>query len=172
MNPNKINKSEISKYLKTEKIKVSVFGEFSSGKTTFLNALINENILTAAYEPTTAVPTRIRYAKTFNILVYKLSDETLKLYGDDKEDGTWRRYIGRGSGSNILGLLEKKKRRIQTFLSKWTKEGNNATEVKEVIIELPLEWLKSGIELIDTPGTNNEYTVHRMLLNQLPKKLI
>ena len=60
MNPNKINKSEISKYLKTEKIKVSVFGEFSSGKTTFLNALINENILTVAYVPTTAVPTRIR----------------------------------------------------------------------------------------------------------------
>ena len=61
-----------------KKIKVSVFGEFSSGKTTFLYALINENILTVAYEPTTAVPTRIRYAKTFNILVYKLSDKILK----------------------------------------------------------------------------------------------
>ena len=170
MKAKKINISEISKYLKTEKIKVSVFGEFSSGKTTFLNAIINENILTAAYEPTTAVPTRIRYAKTFNILVYKLSDKTLKLYSDDKEDGTWRRYIGRGSGTNILGLLEKKNKAIQTFLSKWTKEGNNATEVKEVIIELPLEWLKSGIELIDTPGTNNEYTVHRMFTESVAKE--
>jgi signal recognition particle receptor subunit beta len=170
MNPENINISEISKYLKTEKIKVSVFGEFSSGKTTFLNALINENILTVAYEPTTAVPTRIRYAKTFNILVYKLSDKTLKLYGDDKEDGTWRRYIGRTSGSNILGLLKKKKKAIQTFLSKWTKEGNNTGKVKEVIIELPLEWLKSGIELIDTPGTNNEYTVHRMFTESVAQE--
>ena len=65
----KMSQKEIIKYLKTEKIRVSVFGEFSTGKTTFLNALINEEILTVAYEPTTAVPTRIRYGRLFNIFV-------------------------------------------------------------------------------------------------------
>ena len=84
MDRKNINISEITKYLKTEKIKVSVFGEFSCGKTTFLNALINEDILTVAYEPTTAVPTRIRFSKIFNVLVCKISGEILKLNCDNK----------------------------------------------------------------------------------------
>ena len=95
--------------------------------------------------------------KTFNILVHLLSDQTLKLYADDSEDGAWRRYVGRSQGSNILGLLKKKEDEIKSFLSKWTKEGEKSQEVKEVIIELPLEWLKNKIELIDTPGPNNEF---------------
>jgi len=167
MSSNNFNYLEIIEYLKSEKIKVSVFGEFSSGKTTFLNALINENILTAAYEPTTAVPTRIRYKKSFNILIHLLSDKTLKLYSDDREDGAWRRYIGRSGGSNILGLLKKKESQIQEFLSKWTKEGQSAKEVKEVVVELPLEWLKNKIELIDTPGPNNEFFKHKELTESL-----
>ena len=40
--------NEVIEYLKKECIRVSVFGEFGSGKSTFLNALINENILTTA----------------------------------------------------------------------------------------------------------------------------
>lgn len=167
MSSNNFNYLEIIEYLKSEKIKVSVFGEFSSGKTTFLNALINENILTAAYEPTTAVPTRIRYKKSFNILIHLLSDKTLKLYSDDNEDGAWRRYIGRSGGSNILGLLKKKESQIQDFLSKWTKEGQSANKVKEVVVELPLEWLKNKIELIDTPGPNNEFFKHKKLTESL-----
>ena len=157
----KISNTEILDYLKTEKLKVSVFGEFSCGKTTFLNALINENILTVAYEPTTAVPTRIRYAKLFNIIVFKNSGHKKKFFDNDTKESNWRRFVGRKTGSNILSLLEKTQSDIHTFLKEWTKEGEKADKVKEVIIELPIPWLKSGIELIDTPGTNNEYTNHR-----------
>ena len=167
MSSNKFNYLEIIEYLNSEKIKVSVFGTFGSGKTTFLNALINENILTAAYEPTTAVPTRIRYEKSFNILIHLLSDKTLKLYSDDSEDGAWRRYIGRSGGSNILGLLKKKESQIQEFLRKWTKEGERAQEVKEVVVELPLDWLKGKIELIDTPGIDNEFFKHKELTESI-----
>ena len=74
--------NEVVEYLKKECIRVSVFGEFSCGKTTFLNALINENILTTAYAPTTAVPTRITYSNLFNITVKMNSGKTIYLYND------------------------------------------------------------------------------------------
>ena len=98
--------SKILKSLETEKIRVSVFGEFSSGKTTFLNALINENILTVAYEPTTAVPTRIRYGNIFNILVFKNNNRIIKYFKSDTEERSWRKFIARRTGSNILRYLD------------------------------------------------------------------
>ena len=42
-------------YLNTASIRLAVFGEFSAGKTTVLNALIGEEILSVAVEPTTAM---------------------------------------------------------------------------------------------------------------------
>ena len=103
---------DIVEFLKSEKIKVSVFGEFSSGKTTFLNAFINEQILTVAYEPTTAVPTRIRYGKLFNILVYKNNSQIEHYFQPGEEEAIWRRIISRRSASNILGFLENQKTSI------------------------------------------------------------
>jgi len=163
---------EIVEYLKTEKIKVSVFGEFSSGKTTFLNALINEDILAVAYEPTTAVPTRIRYGKIFNILVYDNDDRETKYIVDDTKELTWRRFIARKRGLNILGYLETQQNKIKNFLKDCTREGESVkrNKVKEVIIELPIDWLKNKIELIDTPGTNSEYTKHRKFTEKVAEE--
>lgn len=43
--------------------RLAVIGNFSCGKSTFLNALLKENLLTAAILPTTAIPTYIRWNK-------------------------------------------------------------------------------------------------------------
>ena len=40
-----MSQKEIISYLKEQPIRISVFGEFGSGKTTFINALIGEAIL-------------------------------------------------------------------------------------------------------------------------------
>jgi signal recognition particle receptor subunit beta len=148
-------------YLSKEPIRVAVFGEFSAGKTTMLNALIGEEILSVAVEPTTAVPTRIRYAREFNIFIERSSGERLVLFEDDPP--FWTRFVGRGE---TLNTLQKQKGIIQSFLRTWTKEGERAAEVERVIIELPLPWLKQGIELVDTPGVNNEFARHQGFTEQ------
>ena len=68
---------ETLKFIENQPIRISVFGEFSSGKTTFINGLIGEAILSVAVDPTTAVPTYIRFAKEFNILVHLNNSEKL-----------------------------------------------------------------------------------------------
>jgi predicted GTPase len=39
-------------------------------------------------------------------------------------------------------------------------------EGERVVVKLPLDWLKSGLELVDTPGANNEFTRHQGFTRQ------
>ncbi len=157
----RINTDELVEYLQEAPIRLAVFGEFSAGKTTALNALIGEEILSVAVEPTTAVPTRIRYGREFNIFIERVDGETLTLFEDDPP--FWTRFVGR---RDTLNTLEKQQDTIRDFLQRWTKEGEKAGEVERVIIELPLDWLKGGIELVDTPGVNNEFVRHQGFTEQ------
>ena len=153
---------EILTFIKEQPIRISVFGEFSSGKTTFINGLIGEAILSVAVDPTTAVPTYIRFAKEFNILVHLNNDEHLLLFKD--EPPFWTRFVGRQS---VLNTLKKQEGEIREFLKEWTKEGERADEVKNIIIEMPLPWLKNNIELVDTPGTNAGIDSHKQHTKQV-----
>ncbi len=156
---------DIIGFLKTTPVRISVFGEFSAGKSTFINALIGEDILSVAVEPTTAVPTHIQYAREFNIQI-KLKNGTL-LHLFENEFPFWARFVGRES---ILNTLQKQKGLIVNFLRQWTKEGEKAAEVSHTVIEIPLPWLQKGIELVDTPGTNNEFTRHHGFTDLVARK--
>ena len=149
------------RYLDEAPIRLAVFGEFSAGKTTVLNALIGEEILSVAVDPTTAVPTRIRYGREFNIFIERVDDDRLILF--EKDQPFWTRFVGR---RDTLSTLKKQQDTIRDFLRTWTKEGERAGEVERVIIELPLNWLKSGLELVDTPGVNNEFARHQGFTEQ------
>ena len=156
-----IDTDELVEYLESAPIRIAVFGEFSAGKTTVLNALIGEEILSVAVDPTTAVPTRVRYGREFNIFVERTDGKTLQLY--DENPPFWTRFVGR---RDTLNTLRRQKASIQDFLREWTREGEKAGEVDRVTIEMPLEWLKEGIELVDTPGVNNEFTRHQSFTEQ------
>lgn len=156
-----IDTDELVEYLESAPIRIAVFGEFSAGKTTVLNALIGEEILSVAVDPTTAVPTRVRYGREFNIFVERTDGKTLQLY--DENPPFWTRFVGR---RDTLNTLRRQKSSIQDFLREWTREGEKAGEVDRVTIEMPLGWLKEGIELVDTPGVNNEFTRHQSFTEQ------
>lgn len=50
-------------------VKVAILGEFSSGKSTFINGILKENILSYGDEPTTAINTVIKYGEKPSINV-------------------------------------------------------------------------------------------------------
>ncbi|MFO8231938.1 MAG: dynamin family protein, partial [Longimonas sp.] len=157
----RIDVDELVNYLETAPIRLAVFGEFSAGKTTMLNALIGEEILSVAVEPTTAVPTRVRYGREFNIFVHRTDGVSLPLFEDDPP--FWTRFVGR---RDMLSTLRRERASLQDFLRTWTKEGEQADQVERVEIQLPLDWLKDGLELVDTPGANNEFTRHHSFTEQ------
>ncbi|MGL4873225.1 MAG: dynamin family protein [Clostridium sp.] len=68
-------------------VKIAILGEFSSGKSTFINGILNEDILSYGDEPTTATNTIIKYGEKEAIYVVdennakkKINRKNIKLY--------------------------------------------------------------------------------------------
>lgn len=107
---------------------VAVVGEFSKGKSTFLNKLIGKEILPVGNLPTTAILTRIRYHSKEMLVVFDekgRQKQTLPLSQDSWE-----------------GLV------AENF------EGTDPKGI--VLVGVNFKWLgEHGIELIDTPGAGD-----------------
>ncbi|WP_455538725.1 dynamin family protein [Terrisporobacter sp.] len=52
---------KVNNIIKDDKVKIAILGEFSSGKSTFINALLGSKVLSYADEPTTSINTYITY---------------------------------------------------------------------------------------------------------------
>jgi TPR repeat protein/GTPase SAR1 family protein len=151
-----LNLEEIREDLLRGPLRIAVFGEFSSGKSTFINALLGEELLTVATEPTTALPTEMTYGGAFNIYVLSGDGNTLaQLYGDG-EIPYWARLVGRG----LLEKLKSEAERIREFVRTWTAEGGRSSEGAKVRIVWPQQFLRQRLVLVDTPGTNVEIDRH------------
>jgi hypothetical protein len=89
----KLRLQSIAQRMKEIKFRIAVIGEFSSGKSTFLNALLNQKLLPSAFKPTTNQVMRIENsdqhtvcpkdepARTFSLTsenIVKLASETDK----------------------------------------------------------------------------------------------
>lgn len=59
--------------------RLAVVGNFSCGKSTFLNALLKKNLLTTDILPTTAIPTYIRWNKETLLRACLQSDKVRKI---------------------------------------------------------------------------------------------
>ena len=125
-------------------IKISIFSEVSSGKSTFLNTLVfNQPILESKIGETTAKIFHIKYGDSYTI------------NGIEKE--------------SLLEIKEQIATENHNNLDKM-RENQNLTETQS-IITLPHENLKKGIELYDTPGfaSIKEKKILRMLKEVVSK---
>ncbi|WP_428354986.1 dynamin family protein [Methyloprofundus sp.] len=108
--------------------KILCIGDFSSGKSTFINQfLLQENILPAFPKPTTTRPTVIRFGKTLKAHLYF-------------QDGSQEEVC-----ENVA----------QRLLETVSAGGSDVEKVSHVILESPSAMLQDGIELVDAPGLND-----------------
>ena len=86
---------EIIARLQEKTFRIAVVGEFSSGKSTFLNALLGRDILTHGREETTATVTEIMHDNTKERLeIYYSDGHKTEVDGfDDIEQFTWECII-------------------------------------------------------------------------------
>jgi ribosome biogenesis GTPase A len=73
--PNEVNKeiqqriNYIQKRRNDSNLYLAVIGEFSSGKSTFINALLRDDLLKTSALPTTAAATKLRYSNDLQVEV-------------------------------------------------------------------------------------------------------
>lgn len=123
---------------------LTVLGEFNAGKSTFINALLGEKILSIGDVPTTA---------TISLLKYDKKKYAKIIWNDDSEED--------------ISLNELKKYTVEK-----NEDDNNKDllrQIKYVEIFYPSEILKS-IWIVDTPGLNAIIPEHKIVTNQFIKK--
>ena len=132
---------------KEHKFSVAVVGEFKRGKSTFINALLGKQILPADIEPCSATLNRITYGLKPGV----------KIHFRDRTDGT------PGSFEEI-GIDQ-----LSAYVTKLTPESEQmAATVKEAVVTYPLGYLMNNVEIIDTPGLNDDVAMTEVTLSVLP----
>ena len=125
-------------------LNLAVLGEFSSGKSTFINALLRQRLLKSARVATTASATYITFSPTLNVKATFLDGSCISATALDttKLSGAITQITARSVG-NLP---------IRTVIDLLTSNQTVADKVRRVDISLPNRHLKSGLSIIDTPG--------------------
>lgn len=149
---------------------VGIVGEFSSGKSTLINSLIGQDyFVTNCVQGTTTVITSIRYGNSINLELRYKNGEIIK-YSSNKLS-LIERFLPDDYAR--LSFADKIKIKAGDFLSLNGKDvymlkifdivttsNEISTELDEVVVYYPSDFLKNGIVLIDTPGTDSLIDTH------------
>ena len=120
--------------------KIVVVGEFSRGKSTFINALLGKKILPAKTNPTTTTINRITYGDTPRYFLHFRQSEDVQEISEEK----FKSIVAIEADGDDEEAQQAYKQALKEL-------GNIAyTELR-----YPLELTKGGVVLIDTPGTND-----------------
>lgn len=129
--------------LNNEKFMVTVVGEFSRGKSTFINALIGANLLPSKVVPTTAFINQLFYeTEPKYYLKKRFSDQLEQLGPEDFREFVAPREVGEEDQEELINFEERL---------------NLLKQIEKACIGYPSLLLKNAIEIYDTPGTNDIY---------------
>lgn len=129
-----------------QKFAIAVVGEFKRGKSTFINALLGKEILPADIMPTSA---------TLNRVTYGLQPRVQVIFKDE------------GQGERIENISVED---LANYVTKLTPEAEAmAMKVKEAVVYYPIPYCQNNVDIIDTPGLNDDATMTQVTLGVLPQ---
>lgn len=127
---------------KDEHFEVAIVGEFKRGKSTLINALLGEEVLPADVLPATATLNRVTYSKEPYVQVEYKNGESEKVDIN----------------------------RLEDYVTKLTIESEERAEtVKEATVYYETEFCKNNVDIIDTPGLNDDEQMTNVTLSIIPK---
>lgn len=122
---------------KDNNFNLSVIGEFSSGKSTFINALLRDNLLEAdVRQGTTVASSLIRYSKKYDLRI-------------NNKNGM-KTSISESEFRNRMSLEQ-----LRSSITTHTTNEILARELESFEILFPAKALRKKLVIIDTPGTDS-----------------
>ena len=113
-----------------------VLGDMKRGKSTFLNALIGENLLPSDVNPCTALLTILRYGSEKKVTVYF-------------NDGKIPKQLDFKSFKENYTIDPAEAKRLEA------EKKPAFPDIDCAVVEYPLPLLEKGIEIVDSPGLND-----------------
>ncbi len=163
----KISKSlkNITSYINNQKFSIGITGVMNAGKSTMLNALMGKEILGSAVVPETANLTIVKHDETQNAKVfYWNTKEWNKIEESAKELESMKDYVEETDKTfkdNLKNYIQDKTRVDEidindlAYYTSADKSDKKCNLVKYVQLGSNLDFLKDGIEIVDTPGLDD-----------------
>ena len=139
---------KVRRELVKKKFRVLIMGKYGSGKATFANALMGQDILPMDKLPTTEVIREIQYAETPTATLFYKEEVNKKPLDIDVND--LPKYI------------------VFNPDNADEDEEDKPSPYSKVVIKYPLDFCKLGIELVDSPGLDDPTCHDAITLNYLP----
>lgn len=136
-----------------QKFQIMVMGMFSSGKSSMINAFLGEKILPTKALPATALITEIKYGPKPKITVYPRKNGTAKEkapFSIDLKD--LKKYC-------LINHKESQNVKIGDTIQ---------TPYEKVEVIWPLEMIREGVVIVDSPGLNDPYSNDLVTKEYLP----
>lgn len=151
------------KRIRDKKLYLGIVGEFSSGKSTFINALLGLDVLKEdVLAGTTCAPTMICYGEKFDVEIYKKTTNMILRYSEDRSFFK-RMFCSIRSKIGIAEYLQKQLTEAKSFIYKYTADEVFAQDVSKVVLYLPCKnpIFDNDIVIVDTPGINADNHRHQ-----------
>lgn len=131
----------LNEKLENMRFQVAVVGEFKRGKTSFINALLRKQILPADVVPATATINRITYGNVPASYIYWNNDRPVEKIEIDQ---------------------------LADYITKLTdRSAMQARNIKEAVVQYPCRFCENNVDLIDTPGMNDDDAMNSITIRQL-----
>jgi GTPase SAR1 family protein len=145
------------------RLRVLVLGEFKRGKSTLINALLGEEVLPAYALPTTSTFVEIKWGEQKRVVVHSRIPPSPRNPGHTSGE-----VQDQFPTSVISQAIEIPIDRLEQYLVVQDTGGHSLeTHYDRIEIFWPVDLLKNGIDIIDTPGINEHGIQTRLAVEYL-----
>lgn len=142
MEENRKDLENIRRKLAEHRFAVGVMGEFKRGKSTVINSLLEKEIMPADILPCSATMNRVTYDMHPHVVLHMRDGSTKDISVD----------------------------RLASYVTKLTGENESrAAGVDEAIVYYPCRFCQNGVDIVDTPGLNDDERMNKISEEVIPK---
>lgn len=138
---------EVSSRLQNHVFRIGIMGEFKRGKSTVINALLGQEVVPADILPCSA---------TLNRIVWDATPHARINFKKDGKNGV--------PESKDVPVEE-----LSAYVTKLTTESEEkANKVEDAVVYYPCKFCQNGVEIIDTPGLNDDERMDKVSESVIP----
>lgn len=142
MEENRKDLEKIRTKLAEHRFAVGVMGEFKRGKSTVINSLLEKEIMPSDILPCSATMNRVTYDMHPHVVLHMRDGSTKDISVD----------------------------RLASYVTKLTGENESrAAGVDEAIVYYPCRFCQNGVDIVDTPGLNDDERMNKISEEVIPK---
>ncbi|MBQ4630385.1 MAG: dynamin family protein [Clostridia bacterium] len=165
-----VNLKNLGRKIYADSFKIQIVGTFKNGKSTFINSFLGEDVLPAYALPCTAVINEVKYGKEKKAVLHFKNPLPKKLPVElsARAKAHMRRFLP-GPVPPMAIAYDEIEDYVVIPIGKDPREMLLESPYEKVELFWPLELLKNGVEIIDSPGLNEHATRTKVTIDYLSK---